>query len=253
MHVADLGWVYGDPTRYALDGHGNFVTSRAGLENLFVDARQRGIPNTSPGDLNRLVLSAPLASLGDALKIFFAGNRVVVNPTSNKDSTMAIKLGEPPQATSMDDGVKQMLALVEALLKLRATIDDAAQKRAAARLELLSKNREHIDWLLDSLSDLRKERMNFEKKSLPEIASALKDGAVPPQIAEGWLTDISSLYHQDISAAQRLLALDTPTDGEAAYDSLRRDLDERLKVLTQQLLGHVGAQATAPAAQGSDG
>lgn len=109
---------------------------------------------------------------------------------------------------------EMLTKIEEARLKLQ---HDYAEKRA----KLLSENKEIFSWLLDSLSDLRKERINFQKKAISEINESLQNSKVPEDLTKEWLNQISRLYHEDISLAQKMVSVDFNEIDNQEFDKLK--------------------------------
>jgi hypothetical protein len=91
--------------------------------------------------------------------------------------------------------------------------------------------------LLEALSDLRKERLSFQKKAIPEIAMALKEGQIPDEQASEWLTMITQVYHQDVTLAQKMIAVDVDEIDTDLFQKIKAQLDHDLqKVIAAELL-----------------
>lgn len=130
----------------------------------------------------------------------------------------------------------EMLTLIEeARLKLQ---HEYAEKRA----KLLSENKDIFSWLLDSLSELRKERINFQKKAISEISETLQDCKVPEDLTKEWLKLINKLYHDDVTVAQKMISVDfDEIDNnlfadlkEVVQNKLHEEIDEYLKKLKNE-------------------
>jgi len=109
----------------------------------------------------------------------------------------------------------------EARLKLH---HDYAERRA----KLLSENKEIFSWLLDSLSDLRKERITFQKKAVSEINETLQDCKVPEELTKEWLHLITKLYHDDISVAQQMVSVDFEEIDDDVFNNLKNVIENKL-------------------------
>lgn len=102
------------------------------------------------------------------------------------------------------------------------------------RMALLAANKDNVEWLLGAMSELRKERVSFQKKSLPEIADALQDGKVPQQQVTDWLCEVSKFYHGDISAAQKLIAIDVAELDEKLFETTKATFSARMSTAQQR-------------------
>lgn len=105
---------------------------------------------------------------------------------------------------------------------------------AEKRMKLLKENQAEMEWLLEGLGDLRKERMKFQKKALPEIAEALNDSKVPEEIVHEWLGGIADQYNKDLSLAQELLAADIESVDEELFTRLKSEVEERLEQIVKK-------------------
>jgi len=96
------------------------------------------------------------------------------------------------------------------------------------RAKLLTDNKEVFEWLTESLSDLRKERINFQKKAIAKINSALTDAKVPDDLIKEWLLLITKLYHEDISTAKKMVSVDFEEIDNKLFDDLKETISKKL-------------------------
>lgn len=105
---------------------------------------------------------------------------------------------------------------------------------AERRMKLLKENQGEMEWMLEALSDLRQERVKFQKKALPEIAEALKDSKVPDEIVNEWLTTIANTYHRDLTLAQDMIAADVESVDDALFSQIKTKAEERFEKLVHK-------------------
>lgn len=132
---------------------------------------------------------------------------------------------------------EMLTKIEEARLKLQ---HDYAEKRA----KLLSENKEIFSWLLDSLSDLRKERINFQKKAISEINESLQNCKVPEDLTKEWLLQIAKLYHDDISVAQKMVSVDFDEIDNQEFDNLKEVMKTKLDTELNEYINIIKAEIT---------
>jgi hypothetical protein len=135
-------------------------------------------------------------------------------------------------ANQSEQVLNQLLQFEEKRLKMLKNVEEARlelhHNYAEKRAKLLSENKETFSWLLDSLSELRKERINFQKKAISEINDALLDSKVPEDLTKEWLHLITKLYHSDVSVAQKMVSVDFEEIDDQAFDSLKEVIENKL-------------------------
>lgn len=114
--------------------------------------------------------------------------------------------------------IEMYLGMIEKIERVKM---DLQQEYIDKRINLLSEKKEIFTWINETLEDLRKERVNFQKKKVAEINEALKDSNVPDELVKEWLHLITALYNEDISVAQAIIKVDVEEFDRTMFDNLK--------------------------------
>jgi hypothetical protein len=139
------------------------------------------------------------------------------------------------QRSSARENPHSLFELEQKRLNLLKSVEEArlqlAHQFTEKRLQLLAKYKPNVEWLLSSLSDIRKERVSFEKKGIAEVWEALVEAKIPEEQIKPWLADLHRFYHEDLSLAEKLLAADVSEFDLKSFDQLRDAIEESLRAV----------------------